>query len=198
MLAFIMPATFHMFIFKNRLTKKQRYFDLLRSSWAWASIIGLWDAFDRISEQPLVVDELAQSHLHSKVASIRSNISSTILNATLSMDAAIKNSSHSWTVSNQRHWEDKVDRVRDAWIAPATPESKIIKSNASEVALSPSPSTSKASLTSPDEGREARLNGSSESRPLSEVYPTPNVKLRDLQTKALPSSTVPSGDEKGH
>ncbi|KAK7076893.1 hypothetical protein SK128_002407 [Halocaridina rubra] len=72
LLAFILPAAFHMCIFKQRLTKKQWYFDaMLIFLGVTGSIIGVWDAFNRIHEHdPSVrVDEFSHHGNHSNSTS---------------------------------------------------------------------------------------------------------------------------------
>ncbi|XP_027237404.1 uncharacterized protein [Penaeus vannamei] len=78
LLAFILPAAFHLSIFRQRLTKRQWYFDMfLVVLGIIGSVVGLWDAFNRMSEghDPLLeVNEFSQStgrnnslHSHVKV-----------------------------------------------------------------------------------------------------------------------------------
>ncbi|XP_047483985.1 amino acid transporter AVT3B-like isoform X1 [Penaeus chinensis] len=78
LLAFILPAAFHLSIFRQRLTKRQWYFDMfLVVLGVIGSVVGLWDAFNRMSEghDPLLeVNEFSQStgrnnslHNHVKV-----------------------------------------------------------------------------------------------------------------------------------
>ncbi|XP_037799162.1 amino acid transporter AVT3B-like isoform X1 [Penaeus monodon] len=78
LLAFILPAAFHLSIFRQRLTKRQWYFDMfLVVLGVIGSVVGLWDAFNRMSEghDPLLeVNEFSQStgrnnslHNHIKV-----------------------------------------------------------------------------------------------------------------------------------
>ncbi|XP_045603572.2 uncharacterized protein [Procambarus clarkii] len=51
LLAFILPAAFHLSIFKQRLTKRQRYFDImLIVLGSFGSVVGLWDALNRMHE----------------------------------------------------------------------------------------------------------------------------------------------------
>lgn len=51
LLAFILPATFHLSIFRQRLPKRQKYFDImLIVLGVIGSIVGLWDAFNRMNE----------------------------------------------------------------------------------------------------------------------------------------------------
>ncbi|XP_076039859.1 uncharacterized protein LOC143024702 [Oratosquilla oratoria] len=55
LLAFILPATFHMSIFKGRLTKKQWYFDmLLIFLGVVGSVISLCDSLGRMGQDPAV------------------------------------------------------------------------------------------------------------------------------------------------
>ncbi|XP_047483986.1 amino acid transporter AVT3B-like isoform X2 [Penaeus chinensis] len=65
LLAFILPAAFHLSIFRQRLTKRQWYFDMfLVVLGVIGSVVGLWDAFNRMSEghDPLLeVNEFSQS-----------------------------------------------------------------------------------------------------------------------------------------
>nr|XP_053628268.1 LOW QUALITY PROTEIN: uncharacterized protein LOC128685722 [Cherax quadricarinatus] len=60
---FYSPAAFHLAIFKQRLTKRQKYFDiLLIVLGVLGSIVGLWDALNRMNEGHealLKVDELS-------------------------------------------------------------------------------------------------------------------------------------------
>ncbi|KAG0717320.1 Amino acid transporter AVT3C [Chionoecetes opilio] len=65
LLAFILPAAFHLSIFKQRLTRRQRYFDvLLIVLGVVGSVVGLWDAFDRMSQahDPLLALDEFSSH----------------------------------------------------------------------------------------------------------------------------------------
>ncbi|KAG7170022.1 Amino acid transporter ANT1-like [Homarus americanus] len=51
LLAFILPAAFHLSIFKQRLSRRQRYFDiLLITLGAIGSVVGLCDAFNRMNQ----------------------------------------------------------------------------------------------------------------------------------------------------
>ncbi|XP_045132229.1 amino acid transporter ANT1-like [Portunus trituberculatus] len=65
LLAFILPAAFHLSIFRQRLTRRQRYFDLLLITLGvLGSVVGLWDAFDRMSQahDPLLALDEFSSH----------------------------------------------------------------------------------------------------------------------------------------
>lgn len=65
LLAFILPAAFHLSIFRQRLTRRQRYFDLLLITLGvLGSVVGLWDAFDRMSQahDPLLAVDEFSSH----------------------------------------------------------------------------------------------------------------------------------------
>ncbi|CAL4065965.1 unnamed protein product, partial [Meganyctiphanes norvegica] len=63
LLAFILPALFHMQIFKHRITKRQYYFDvMLIFLGVTGSVIGLWDALSRMGHDPLLdVNEFSQA-----------------------------------------------------------------------------------------------------------------------------------------
>ncbi|XP_066980114.1 uncharacterized protein [Macrobrachium rosenbergii] len=100
LLAFILPAAFHMSIFKQRLTKRQWYFDaMLIFLGISGSIIGVWDAFNRMNGHDQVVElnefspvkfknsTVQNELLLSKPATILKNISTTVHTAIAQTEA---------------------------------------------------------------------------------------------------------------
>lgn len=103
LLAFILPAMFHMQIFKHRLTKRQYYFDvMLIVLGILGSVIGLWDALSRMGHDQLDVNEFSQApgkfvnstysyHSHPSVPRVTQN----------SLDIAQANLAHAQTKAQE-------------------------------------------------------------------------------------------------
>ncbi|XP_068219838.1 uncharacterized protein [Palaemon carinicauda] len=205
LLAFILPAAFHMSIFKQRLTKRQWYFDVMLIFLGISgSIIGVWDAFNRMNAHEQVVElnefspikmknnTIQKEILPTKITPSLTNLSSIVQSAVIQTEAKYNNTLKPTIKTDMKTKEKQTSIVmtkEKPVIQPNlfVPNTGKFLSTHSSLAENPNLSSSVSSLTGAASVRDKQAM-QTESTKVSEVQEHFDLNKKDLDVSLVSSS----------